>query len=56
LGGYGVLDLHAKYALRKNWSVEGRMVNVGDKVYQTASGYNQTGRGAFITLRYQPKQ
>jgi vitamin B12 transporter len=39
----------------KDWSLEGRMVNLGDKFYQTALGYNQPGRGAFVTLRFQPK-
>lgn len=55
LGGYATVDLHADYAVSKNWSVEGRINNIGDKAYQTAYGYNQAGRGAYITLRFQPK-
>lgn len=55
LGGFATVDLHADYAVSKDWSVQGRVNNVGDKAYQTAYGYNQAGRGAYITLRYQPK-
>jgi len=55
LGGYGTVDLYAQYAFPKDWSVEGRLVNIGDKFYQTAYGFNQLGRAAYLTLRYQPK-
>jgi vitamin B12 transporter len=55
LGGYGTVDVYAKKSMGKDWSLEGRVVNLGDKFYQTALGYNQAGRGAFVTLRFQPK-
>ncbi|MDP3325068.1 TonB-dependent receptor domain-containing protein [Hydrogenophaga sp.] len=55
LAGYATVDIHADYAVSKDWSLEGRVNNVGDKAYMTAYGYNQAGRGAYITLRYQPK-
>ncbi|WP_244898414.1 TonB-dependent receptor domain-containing protein [Rhodoferax saidenbachensis] len=55
LGGYGTVDVHARKAVGKDWFVEGNVVNLGDKFYQTALGYNQPGRSAYITLRYQPK-
>lgn len=55
LGGYATVDIHADYAVSKDWAVEGRLTNIGDKPYQTAYGYNQSGRSAYITLRYQPK-
>lgn len=55
LGGYGTVDAYARYKVQKDWSVEGRVVNLGDKFYQTASGYNQIGRAAYLTVRYQPK-
>lgn len=55
LGGYGTVDVYTRYAVKKDWSVEGRIVNLGDKFYQTTMGYNQTGRSAYVTLRYQPK-
>jgi vitamin B12 transporter len=49
------VDVYTRYAVKKDWSVEGRIVNLGDKFYQTTMGYNQTGRSAYVTLRYQPK-
>jgi vitamin B12 transporter len=55
LGGYGTVDLYTQYALPKDWSIEGRLVNMGDKFYQTAYGFNQQGRAAYVTLRYLPK-
>jgi len=55
LGGYGTVDLYTQYALTKDWNLEGRLVNVGDKFYQTAYGFNQQGRAGYVTLRYLPK-
>jgi vitamin B12 transporter len=55
LGGYGTVDLSVRYAVNKDWSVAGRVVNLGDKFYQTATGYNQPGRSAYVTLQYTPK-
>jgi vitamin B12 transporter len=55
LGGYGIVDVYARKPLGKDWSMEGRVVNLGDKFYQSAMGYNQPGRAAYITLRYQPQ-
>ncbi|MEO8120658.1 MAG: TonB-dependent receptor [Rhodoferax sp.] len=55
LAGYATVDIHADYAVSKDWSVEGRVNNIGDKSYMTAYGYNQAGRSAYLTLRYQPK-
>ena len=55
LAGFTTVDLHADYAFSKNWSLQARVNNLNDKVYQTAQGYNQQGRAAYLTLRYQPK-
>jgi vitamin B12 transporter len=55
LDGYTTLDLNAEYALSKNWTVQGKVNNATNREYQTILGYNQPGRGAFVTLRYQPK-
>ncbi len=55
LGGYATVDIHADYALAKDWSVQARINNLGDKPYETAAGYNQPGRSAYVTVRYQPK-
>jgi vitamin B12 transporter len=55
LGGYSTLDVFASKKIRKDWAIEGRVINLGDKFYQTAQGYNQPGRAAYLTLRYQPQ-
>jgi vitamin B12 transporter len=55
LGGFGTLDAHVDYALSKDWAVQARVNNLGDKVYQTANGYNQQGRAAYLTLRWAPR-
>ncbi len=53
LGGYATVDLRAEYALAHAWTLQARVENVLDKRYETAAFFNQPGRGAFVTLRYQ---
>ncbi len=55
LDGYTTVDLYVQYRVAKDWSVQGRVVNVGDVNYETALGYNQPGRAFYVTLRWQPK-
>ncbi len=55
LGGFVTADLYADYAVAKDWTLQTRLNNVGDKTYQTANGYNQPGRAVYVTLRWQPK-
>jgi vitamin B12 transporter len=54
LGGFVTLDLRAAYRIDEDWTVQARVENVFDKRYETAGFFNQPGRGAFVTLRYQP--
>lgn len=53
LGGYGVVDLHARYDIGKHWFLKARAANVFDKRYETAATYNTPGRNYFLTLGYQ---
>jgi len=55
LGGYSTLDLYADYAFARDWSVQAKLNNATDRTYETALGYNQPGRAAYVTLRWQPK-
>lgn len=55
LGGFATLDLYAQRALSRDWSLQARLNNLADKQYQTAQGYNQPGRAAYLTLRYWPQ-
>ncbi|WP_164270683.1 TonB-dependent vitamin B12 receptor [Stenotrophomonas sp. B1-1] len=55
LGGYGLLDLRAEYALTPAWSVLARVANVFDRQYETIAWFNQPGREYQLSVRYQPK-
>ncbi len=54
LGGYVTLDLRAAYALRRDWSLEGKLANLLDKDYRTARLFNEDGRNLMFTVRYAP--
>ena len=55
LASYTTVDLQASYAFARDWNVQAKLNNVGDREYETAQGYNQPGRQFFLTLRYSPK-
>ncbi|RZL87171.1 MAG: TonB-dependent receptor [Variovorax sp.] len=55
LDPYTTVDLYAEYQVAKDWSLQMRIANVGDVDYETAYGYNQRGRAAYLTVRWQPK-
>lgn len=52
LGGYGLLNLRAQYALSKQWLLRANLDNVFDKAYQTVNTYNSPGRTVFVSLGY----
>ncbi|MDC7709202.1 TonB-dependent receptor domain-containing protein [Vogesella indigofera] len=52
LAGYGIVNLGADYQLDKQWTLNAKLSNVGDKRYQTVKDYNQPGRGWFVGVRY----
>ena len=55
LDGYTTADVYADYALSKNWKLQAKLNNLTNRQYETILGYNQPGRGVFVTLRYQPR-
>jgi vitamin B12 transporter len=55
MASYTVLNLYASYRIDKEWVARLRVENAGNTNYELASGYNTPGRGAFVTLQYQPK-
>jgi vitamin B12 transporter len=55
LSGYGLLNLRASYQIAPEWQIQATVNNVFDKDYETAGGYNQPGRAAFVKLRYQQR-
>jgi vitamin B12 transporter len=52
LASYMTADIFANYNVSKDVQVQVKVNNVADKVYETAYGYNQAGRAAYVTLRY----
>ena len=54
IGGFLTVDLRMRYQFNDAWSLQGRVENLFDRSYETASFFAQPGRGAFVTLRYQP--
>ena len=52
---YTTIDLHAEHRLPGDWRLQFKLANLTDRVYETAYGYNQPGRAAHVTLRWQPR-
>ena len=50
LGGYGVVNLTARYQVTKSWFVSARLDNLTNKNYELAYSYNTPGRGAYVTV------
>lgn len=48
LPSYAVVNLNARYNINKNISLYARIENLFDKEYETAYGYNQPDRGAYV--------
>ncbi|PTB19508.1 TonB-dependent receptor [Trinickia symbiotica] len=53
LGGYGLVNLSARYNITKAWYVSARIENLFDKNYELAYPYNTPRRSAFITVGWQ---
>ncbi|MGU7781781.1 TonB-dependent receptor domain-containing protein [Burkholderia sp. PU8-34] len=53
LGGYGLVNLSARYNITKAWYVSARIDNLFDKDYELAYAYNTPRRGAYVTLGWQ---
>lgn len=54
MGGYATVALFARWRVTPEWSLEGRVDNLTDRVYQQALGYVAPGRQAQLTLRWTP--
>jgi vitamin B12 transporter len=60
LSGFATVDLRAAYAIDRQWTLEASVRNLFDRDYATVrdftgADYNQPGRGAFVTVRYQQR-
>lgn len=52
---YATLDAYANYQVTPDWSVQARVANVTNRDYETAYGFNQLGRAAYVTLKWAPR-
>lgn len=52
LGGYGLLNVQASYAIAKNWRVQGRWNNVTSRDYELAKDYRSDRANLFVGVRY----
>ena len=52
LGGYGLVNLYATYAINHDWSALVRWNNIGDKQYDLARFYATPGSNVFAGIRY----
>jgi vitamin B12 transporter len=51
LKGYAIGTLRAALPITQGVDLYGRVENVGDVHYQTASGYNTAGRSAYVGVK-----
>jgi vitamin B12 transporter len=52
LDPYTIVDLRAEYRINDDWSAQLKVENVFDTDYETAHLYAQSGRAAYVALRY----
>lgn len=52
LGSYTTVDAHVHYQWSKQLALQARVINLTDKRYETAYGYNQRGRAGYVTLKW----
>ncbi|MHA4869435.1 TonB-dependent receptor domain-containing protein [Duganella sp. PWIR1] len=52
LGGYGLVNLYATYAISSDWSALVRWNNIADKQYDLARNYATPGSNVFAGIRY----
>ena len=55
LAAYAVADLYAQWQFARDWSAQAKVNNLTNRQYETAYGYNQPGRGVYLTLRWVPR-
>jgi len=55
LDPYTTIDLYVDYRFARDWSLQARLTNLTNEHYETAYGYNQAGRGAYLTVRWAGK-
>ena len=52
LASFVTADVFVNYNINKDLQIQAKINNLANKTYETAAGYNQSGRAAYLTLRY----
>lgn len=55
MGGYAVVNLFAAREIARDWTLEGRINNLFDRVYENAWAFAVPGRQLFLGVRYAPR-
>ncbi len=55
LSGYGLLNLRAGWAFARNWSARLTVDNALDREFETADGFINAGRSAFLSVRWEQR-
>ena len=55
LGGYGIVNLTARYQINKALSIQARADNIFNKKYALADGYSTEPATIFVSLSYQTR-
>ncbi|MCP5283445.1 MAG: TonB-dependent receptor [Burkholderiaceae bacterium] len=53
LGGHGLVNLHARWAVTPHWALSARVDNLADRAYTQVRGYDTPGRRGVIALHWQ---
>ncbi|KKW68893.1 TonB-dependent receptor [Lampropedia cohaerens] len=56
LGGYALWNLSATHTLGQDWTLVGRIDNVGDKPYAVVHGYATPGRSVYLGVKWAPER
>ncbi|MDP0561229.1 MAG: TonB-dependent receptor [Candidatus Endonucleobacter sp. (ex Gigantidas childressi)] len=54
LAGFAIIDMRVSYKIHKEFTAQLKVINLFDKKYQTALGYNGEPKGFFITIIWKP--
>lgn len=52
MGGYGLLNLQAAWAVRPGWTLAASLDNAADKAYTLTQGFDPGGRRLFVSLAH----
>ena len=55
LPAYSTVDLFAQWRFARDFDLQMKVNNATDRYYETVYGYNQPGRTAYLTLRWQTR-